>query len=71
MATVFNDLPSAIEEARFLRQEARRHHCVTQRPGDALWVRIERSSKRESIMRQLYTTRQDSFGVVNTGGVEV
>jgi hypothetical protein len=68
---MFTDLAAAIEEARFLRQLARRHHCVTQRPGGALWVRIERSSKRESIMRQLYTTRQDSFGVVNTGGVEV
>jgi hypothetical protein len=66
---MFTNINAAIEEARFLRCETKRHHCITQRPEGELWVRIERSRKRERLLRQLYTTRQDRYGTVNTDEV--
>lgn len=63
---MFTDINAAIEEARHLRRETKRHHCVTQKLGGTLWVRLVRSSLRERRARLLYTTRNDGHGTVNT-----
>lgn len=66
---MFTDLAAAIDEARFLRADTGRHHCITQRPGGVMYVRQERNPRREIGLKKLYTTRQDRFGTVNTDGV--
>lgn len=63
---MFTDINAAIEEARFLRRETKRHHCVSQHQDGGLSVHLQRSWKRESKLKRLYYTRYDGLGTVNT-----
>ncbi|EFW11236.1 hypothetical protein SSYM_0097, partial [Serratia symbiotica str. Tucson] len=54
---MFTNLAAAIDEARFLRAETGRHHCITQRPGGVMYVRQERNPRRDIGLKKLYTTR--------------
>jgi len=65
---MFTDIAAAIEEARFLRQQTKHHHCITQHKDGEMKVRQEASAKRESLLRKLYTTRNDRMGMVNPDG---
>ncbi|GAA0334608.1 hypothetical protein GCM10009131_12340 [Morganella psychrotolerans] len=57
--TAFTDISSAIEEARWLRQETKHHHVVTQRRDGHLTVRQEAGESKESLLRKAYSTRYD------------
>ncbi len=56
---MFTDISAAIEEARWLRHEEKRHFVVVQRPDGYLKVRVEKSMKQEGIKRKAYSTRFD------------
>ncbi len=57
--TIFTDISAAIEEARFLRQETKHHHVITQKRNGTLTVRQEVGINKESRLRKAYSTRYD------------
>ncbi|NHB89716.1 hypothetical protein [Photorhabdus tasmaniensis] len=57
--TIFTDIESAIEEARFLRHDTKHHHVVTQKRNGTLTVRQEVGINKESRLRKVYSTRYD------------
>lgn len=59
---MFTDIPSAIDEARFMKAITGKCHVVVQRPGGVMFVRQHRSRD----VHFLYATTQDKFGTVNT-----
>ncbi|MFV8848626.1 hypothetical protein [Serratia fonticola] len=60
MATVFNDLPSAIEEDRFMRKKYHRDYGVFQ-CTDVMKVKPAYSG-----IMPMFSTRHDKYGTVNT-----
>lgn len=61
--TIFTDLQAAIEEAKFMKNEVKRHHCVVQKKGGIMRVREVTSMKKENGLKKMYSTA--SGGVVN------
>lgn len=57
--TIFDDIPAAIEEARWLRRETKHHHVVTQKRDGYLTVRQEAGESKESLLRKAFSTRYD------------
>lgn len=62
---MFTDIRAAIEEARWLRQQTKHHHVVTQnhvvtqKRNGFLSVRQEVGMSREALLRKSFSTRYD------------
>ncbi|MDC9624066.1 hypothetical protein PSI22_21165, partial [Xenorhabdus sp. XENO-7] len=64
---IFTDLPSAVEEARWMKIKSGHHHCcVIQKPNGEMVIREERKiqTKTNCVM---YSTRHDRYHTVLPG----
>lgn len=64
--TVFTDISSAIEEARFLRETERYHYKVVQKRNGIMHVVKCQNESHERILRKMYTTRHDRASKSNS-----